>query len=223
MSARVNLLPREIEERARTRRTAGFTIGAVAAFAAVLLLVYLAKLGDLNQAREERDRAQQTVAELNDEKASLQEFAELDRLVNARNQLLASALASEISWASVLNNLALTFPGNSSLVTLEANLEGVQAAGDGGAAAQQAADPTPGRSVADVSFEGYSVDEYAPGVERVLLKFSDVAMFFNAYLAEAGDEKRGDTVVTRFSGTLQVNNDARTGRYVEGLPPEAGR
>jgi Tfp pilus assembly protein PilN len=217
VSARVNLLPREIEERARTRRSASWTIAGVALFAAVLGVVYLGKLGAVNGAREEREAAQGRVTELEAELATLQEFADLDREVKARNELLAAAMATEISWARTLNDLALTFPASSSLTEL--------AAAAVGASADSAAADTDvtAAAIASLSFTGYSVERYAPGVERVLLKFSDVGMFFNAYLAQAATELRGETLVTGFNGSLELSEDARTGRYAEGLPPEVGQ
>ncbi len=219
MSARVNLLPREIEQRARARRTASWTVAGVALFAALLGLIYLGKLGALNDARNDRDAAEAAVAERRATLAGLQEFAQLDREVKARNQLLSSALATEISWARVLNDLALTFPASSSLLTLEATAEG---AAEAGLTAGAAPDPN-SKSIGDVTFTGYSVERYAPGVERVLIKFGDVGMFFNSYLSQAAEDERGQTGVTTFNGSLQLNEEARTGRYDQGLPPEVGR
>lgn len=218
MSARVNLLPREIAERARVRRSASWTIAGVAAFAAVLGLLYLAKLGQINEAEDERDQAQAEVTQLQAELATLQEFAELDREVKARNQLLAAAMATEISWARTLNDLALTFPASSSLTELDASMVGV--AGVEGASVDENVSAA---AIASLRFAGYSVERYAPGVERVLLKFSDVGMFFNSYLAQAATELRGDTLVTGFNGSLELSEDARTNRYAEGLPPEVGQ
>lgn len=218
MSARVNLLPREIEERARTRRTASWTVGAVAVFAALLGLLYLAKLGAVNGARNERDEAQARVTERQAELASLEEFAELDRQVTARNQLLSAAMATQISFARVFNDLALTFPGSSSLLTLNAVTETADETGDTG----QTVDPN-SESIASVTFEGYSVEQYAPGVERVLLKFADVGMFFNSYLSTAEEVLRNRTEVTRFTGEFQLTEEVRTGRYADGLPPEVGQ
>ena len=219
MSARVNLLPREIEERARTRRSASWTIAGVAVFAALLGVVYLGKLGAVNGAREERDAAQGRVTELEAELATLQEFAELDREVKARNELLAAAMATEISWARTFNDLALTFPASSSLTGLEATALGGASAEP---TAQQPENVSPG-TVATLTFNGYSVERYAPGVERVLIKFSDVGMFTNAYLSQAATELIEGTLVTAFNGSLEMTEDARTGRYADGLPPEVGQ
>ena len=216
MTARVNLLPREIAERARTRRTASWTMGAVLVFAALLGVFYLAKLGQVNRAEEERDAAQAEVTLLEAQKTKLQQFADLDAEVKERNTLLAAAMATEISWARAMNDLALTFPASSSLTALTAGMQGVDAEG----ATTTSNNP---RAIANMAFEGYSVERFAPGVERVLLKFSDVGMFFNSYLSTAAVEVRGETPVTAFDGSLLMSAEARTGRYANGLPPEAGQ
>ena len=219
MTARVNLLPREIEEKAKARRATSWAIGAVAAYAAILGLLYIAKLGDLGAARDERDAAQEVVDQREADLASLQEFAELDRQLTARNDLLAASMATEISWARVMNDLALTFPPSSSLLTLAATTENAEEAGiDGGAPA----DPN-SESVAALVFDGYSVERFAPGVERVLVKFDEIEAFFNVYLAQANEVQRGETEVTSFGGTAQLNDNAYTNRYAEGLPPEVGQ
>lgn len=194
-------------------------MAGVAVFAALLALVYINKLGDLDAARDQRAAAEAAVAERRNELAGLQKFAQLDQEVNARNGLLSAAMATEISWARVLNDLALTVPASSSLLTLDAAAEGAAASGltDAGA-------PNPNsRSIANITFTGYSVERYAPGVEGVLLKFGDVGMFFNSYLSQAAEEERANTGVTTFNGTLQLNEEARTERYAEGLPAEVGR
>ena len=216
MSARVNLLPREIEERARSRRTTSWTIGAVAAYAALLGIVYIAKIGDLNAARAERDEAETTVTQLRSDLAELQEFAELDQQLTARNALLSASMATEISWARVLNDLSLTFPPSSSLLSLAGAAETAEAEGTPAVAGDT-------DSVATVTFEGYSVERFAPGVERVLVKFAEVQTYFNPYLSQAQETPRGQTDVTAFSGTMQLTEDAYTGRYAEGLPPEVGQ
>ena len=219
MTARVNLLPREIELRAQARRTASWTVAGVALFAALLLVVYLAKLGAVNDARAERDETQATVDDRREELASLEEFAQLEREVTNRNALLSGAMATEISWARVLNDLALTFPPSSSMLSLEAVAQGASAEGLTG---QPPANPN-SRSIASVSFEGYSVEQFAPGVERVLLKFGEVDMFFNAYLAQATEDEEIRPGTITFTGNLQLTEEARTGRYAQGLPPEVAR
>lgn len=212
---RVNLLPREYEERAAARRATAFTILALVLFVIVLAVVYFLKVADVNAARDERDAAQAEVARLQAEVAQLAEFQELADRLESRNALLATAMATEISWARVLNDLSLSFPSSSSLVTLTANATTVETAPPA-ATGEQAVDF--GEQVGAVTFTGYSVERYAPGVEAVLLEFADVRAFFNPFLNVAAEEERGTTEVTTFDGSVLLNEEAYTQRYASGLP-----
>lgn len=55
------------------------------------------------------------------------------------------------------------------------------------------------------------------------MKFSDVEMFFNPYLAEAVEDEQNRPNTVTFVGSLQLNKNARTNRYADGLPPEVDR
>jgi hypothetical protein len=216
MSVRVNLLPREFEAHARQRRVVTFTIIGVLLFAAALGALYFVKQGSVDQARTVRDDAQAEVARLQGEVRQLEEFRQLADQLQARNDLLAFAMETEISWATILNDLALTFPGNASMQTLTATLTGAQPAAPG--------DVTFGTAVANLLFTGYSLEFYAPGVEGVLLEFEKVRSFFNPYIATAAREELetiGETV--NFTGSVELDENAYTRRYADGLPAEVAR
>ncbi len=180
---------------------------------------YVLKLGDVNQARQERDQAQADVARLQAQLNALEPFRRLAQQVEARNNVLAAAMATEISWSRVLNDLSLTFPPNASLLTLSATQPTAEDAGQTGET--EAGAVALGEVVTTVEFSGYSVERYAPGVEGVLLRFDEVRGFFNSYLATAAAEERATTGVTNFNGSVQLGREAYTGRFAEGLPPEA--
>lgn len=216
---RVNLLPAEVGRRQRERRWLAWTGVAVLVLVLVLAGTYLAKLRAVDAAERDQAAAAAQVAELGAEVASLQDFAALDRRLEGRNALLAAAMATEISWARVLNDLSLTFPANSSLLTLVAartQQERVLPTGE------PEPEPDPAdvgeEAVAEFAFTGYSVERFAPGVESVLLRVDEVRAFFNAYLSQAATAQRASTEVTTFNGTVQLDDDAYTGRYDDGLP-----
>ncbi|MGH3664710.1 MAG: hypothetical protein ACRDU8_01235, partial [Egibacteraceae bacterium] len=102
--ARVNLLPPEISERRRQRNRAVLTGLVVLLWVLLLGGLYMMKLSDVEAARLQREAAQQEVTRLQAEVAALQEFADLDRKLTARNGLLQTAMANEISWARMLND-----------------------------------------------------------------------------------------------------------------------
>ena len=212
MSARVNLLPREVSQRERGRRAAVLTGFLLLVFLVALGGLYYLKLQDVDAARAARDDAQDEVAALQAELATLQEFRELNDTLVARNELLAGAMATEISWARQFNDLALAFPGTSSLLTLSSAVE-------------TPADPQPGavdfgEVVATITFTGYSIERVAPGVESVLIRFEDIPSFFNTYLQTAVEEEIGTTPVMNFSGSADLSPEGLTNRYENGLPLE---
>ncbi|HWB70872.1 MAG TPA: hypothetical protein VG452_01540 [Egibacteraceae bacterium] len=213
-TVRVNLLPPEVEQRRRARRATFITAAALGAWLLVLALLYVLKLGDVAEARRERDQARAEVTRLQAQLDALEPFARLARQVEARNEVLAAAMATEVSWSRVLNDLSLTFPPNSSLLTLSATRAADDEAGqqtETGAVGAEGA-------IAAVEFSGYSVERYAPGVEVVLLRFDEVRGLFSSYLVTAAKELRGETEVTNFNGSVQLGEEAYTGRYAEGLP-----
>jgi hypothetical protein len=199
--------------RTRARRVTGATIAGVVVFCAVLGGLYGLKLSDLAAAESERDDTRQEVARLQAEVDALAEYRQLGDAVAARNTLLGHAMSEEVSWASILNDLALTFPASGSLRTLDATLRTPGEEAQPGTVAF-------GDPVADITFTGYSVERVAPGVETVLIRSDEVDSFFNTFLVNSTAEEIGDTEVTGFSASVQLNEEARTGRYAEGLPPE---
>ena len=92
MSVRVNLLPREFEERSRQRRMIGVGVLVVAAWVALLAFVLLGQLAAVNNAKDERDTAQAEVNRLQAEVQSLAAFQDLADRLNATNAILTTAM-----------------------------------------------------------------------------------------------------------------------------------
>lgn len=212
LSAGVNLLPQEIDTERRARRRAVVSALGVVVFIAVLGGLYTHKLDQVREAEQARDEAATEVANLEQERAQLQEYRELADFLDARNALLADAMSDEVSFARALNDVALAFPASASLETLDISLVEGEESGEGGIAF--------GRSVAEVSYTGYSTERYAPGVETVLIEFDRVSPLFNVYVNNAAEEERSGTEVVNFNGMASMDESARTGRYDNGLPPE---
>lgn len=210
MSARVNLLPPELAVRQRTRRTARLTIVGVAAWLAVLGGLFVLKDGQVQEATVERDSAAAQVQVVQTRVAALDEFRLLAAQLDARNDLLAAAMDAEVSWARVLNDLSLAFPGDASMTTLTAGLTPLVEVEPGAIVVDTA--------LGDLAFDGYSVENLAPGVEGVLIEVENARGFINTFLNTAARTDRGETTVTDFNGVVQLNDDARTGRYDDGLP-----
>jgi hypothetical protein len=212
MSVRVNLLPREVSAKRGERRATTFTALGVLLFALLLGGLYLMKLGEIREAEDERDQVQAEVSRLEAELASLEQFRQLADELEARNAALASSMGQEISFARVLNDFSLTFPASSSMRSLELAAQASQEPGEG--------EINFGEAVALLSYDGYSVERYAPGVETVLVEFDKVRSFFNTFIGSAQVEELDGTEVTGFQGAVQLSDEALTNRYADGLPEE---
>lgn len=210
MSVRVNLLPREALDRARARRLVFFSGVALVGWVVVLAAIYLVLVDAVNDARDIVEAEELEVARLEAELERLQPFAELAAALEARNKLLAAAMVEEVSWVRVLNDVAVTFPGSSSLRSLDAAVAGGPEA-DG-------ADDEPAALVGRVRVTGYSVERYAPGLELLLLQTGQAATLTDAYLETAEREEIGTDEVTAFEGRARIEAEAYSGRYRDGLP-----
>ncbi len=217
MSVRVNLLPREFEERSRARRMAALGVLVVLVWVALLAVLLLAKLSAVGDARETRDAAQARVNQLQAEVDALAAFQQLADQVNANNEVLIAAMGGEVSWSTVMNNVALTMPTTSSLTALDGELIDVLAGQAPGG------DVFVENDLPDVGFltlNGYSVERFAPGVEAILLRFGEVESFFQQFLSDATADDISGVGVTTFTAEVRLDEGSRTGRYVDGLPEE---
>lgn len=210
----VNLLPPEVALRKAARRTTRLTVAAVLLVVALLGGLYTMRLGEITAAELARDDVQAEVARLQAEVNSLAEYRQLSDSHQARDTLLATTMAEEISFARVLNDLSLGFPAESSLRSLKLTVQRPEAA-EGGISF--------GDAVAQLSFDGYSTHEYDPGVKSVLIEMDKMHAFFSSFLGAAAQEEIGDTEVIGFQGTVQLDEDAFTRRYADGLPEEVAK
>lgn len=82
-----------------------------------------------------------------------------------------------------------------------------------------AAIPAPG-AIGLLAFDGYSTEQYSPGVESVLLQVDQADRIDGPYVTAAQIEQIGTTDVTGFSGNADIGAAAYTDRYRTGLPAE---
>ena len=211
MSVRVNLLPPEQARLSAERRRALTALAALGAWVLLLALVFVVQLTATGNLREGRDREQVELTRLDARVAELAPYAALARSLDGRTALLVATMSEQISWSEVLNDLSLTFPSNSSLLSLSA-----ARGGDLPVAAGTPAVALPG--VGSVQFTGYSVERYAPGVESVLLGLDDARSFEQLYLSTAARTLIQQTLVTNFTGSGRLTDEVYTHRFDKGLP-----
>ena len=209
MSVRVNLLPRSIKQKEKARQGNLLLALLVLAFIGLLVLAYFFKQGSVSAAAEERDVAQAAVNDVQAQVQALGAFQGLADELTTGNLTLATAMGDEIAIARLMNDVALSLPGTSSLTEMDivrTQTEPQEGAVDFGA------------TVANLQMNGYSIERFAPGVEGVLLQFDQVNGLTTTFLNTADADDIADVGVTTFDATGLLTDEIYTDRYVDGLP-----
>ncbi len=203
MSVRVNLLPAEVDARARaSRMRAGAGLAGVGLLAA-LGVVFVWENGRVNDVKAELAAEEQELAALQAEVQEFADYAELDRRAGDSGEILASALASDVSFAGLLQDVAAVTPEDVEYTSMTITLtEPIASLGD--------VRPAFG----ELTLVGYALD-HAPGVERLLIELDKVAAFGDLFFATGFDDEFGDIT---FTVTADLGPEVFTNRYVDGLP-----
>lgn len=209
MSARVNLLPREAEEREARRRSIGIVAGIGVVVVAILVGLYFLQVSRVDDAEEELAEAEAVRAELQAEVEGLQQYADLRTRRDAAIEVVTTTMASEISMAGLLQDIAAVMPNEAALTTLSVAVT---------------LPPTPpagfdfgGPSLGRLTVGGETLEGHAPGVERFLIEFDKVAAFFNVFVSSSTVDEEGIAV---FNVESELGPEILTGRYTDGLPEE---
>ena len=207
MSVRVNLLPEATKQRSRAAQQRLGLIGAMAALVIGVGTVHLVQVRALDSAEQELLAAEQVRAMLESERDDLGIYANLDARLLAAEQRINTAMASEVSMAGVLQDVALVTPPDTGLTAL--NIVMTPPNPD-----------VPTRTVGSINIAGQTTTGHAPGVERLLLQFGKIAAFEEAYFNASTVDDDG---VANFSVDIGVLPSAKTDRYADGLPQEYSR
>ncbi|HEX6261610.1 MAG TPA: PilN domain-containing protein [Actinomycetota bacterium] len=202
---RINLLPSEIRERQRARRrTAAAAVVGLLVLAAVGAFYFLQQVR-LSNVEDELEEQQAVNAELRQDIAELQRFADLEAELLATRGLLDELLKNQVLWSGVLRDVSLVIPGTSWLTALEGSVtaEAAPATGD----VQAAPDAQPG-IVGQISFTGTAFDHRT--VALWLARLEDVGGFINPWLSSSQKSEIGTTEVVDFNSSVDLSEDAVT-------------
>jgi Tfp pilus assembly protein PilN len=203
MSVRVNLLPEATKQRGRANQQRLYALAAAGLLLLVLGGIWWWAANQVGQAEDRLAAEQSVTAGLRGEEAELIAFRDLaDRRDQAIETLIAS-MADEVSLAGVLQDLAAVMPEDAQMDTLAVNLQGVPERTD---------------VIGNLVITGQTLTSHAPGVERMLLALEKVATFGELFLNSSTLEEDQVDPVATFSLEGAVRVEARTDRYVDGLP-----
>ncbi len=214
MTASFNLLPARYAERMVERRWTGMVAGGLLVLLLLLGLMALGQSRRLGRAESERHTERLRTQELTARRTELLPFRQLAEGIVQREGVLAASMQNQISWAGVLTRLSAALPPATALTSFSAESTVL---GSSGGPARAPADDT--SLIGTVTFDGYSVEAFDPGVAGILQSLDTVTGLSEPQLATADRGEVGDAPVTNFDGAALVNGAALSGRYAEGLPP----
>lgn len=116
----VNLLPPEIQAAQRQRRMAGVVVLAGVGVIGLILVFYVLQVGNLGGVRSDIEEQQQTNASLQRDIDRLREFDELRARAQAKQELLNTVFANEISFSGLLMDVSRVIPTNAALTSMTA-------------------------------------------------------------------------------------------------------
>ena len=214
---RVELLPTRYVERRRQRRNTGIVVIA-ALLVLLLMLGWWFLLGSQIAAEQQNlAAAQEENAQLNQQIAELQRFANLELELQTKQQALASVFAGDIRWPALLTEIAMVIPGEVWLTNLTSSAGAAEGAGTVGTetATVRISNKLPtGR----IQFTGQSLS--MPGVAKWLIRLGTVRAFSAIWLnsANATGGAEGVPSLVTFDSTLELGDDALSKRFVGETP-----
>lgn len=206
MSVRVNLLPQETSAKQAAARQRNGLIGAGAVVILALGATSVWQSGRVSDAEDRLAEEQAVLVALQADQQQLSEFADLESRIGESDTLIAEALATEVSFAGVMQDVASVMPSDAQLESLTVTVN--------------TAAPVPGvetTSYGTMVAVGRSLNNHAPGLERLLLELDKVVAFHDLFFTSSVLEEPTEPYPT-FTIESQLGPEVLTGRYFDGVP-----
>jgi Tfp pilus assembly protein PilN len=208
--SQVNLLPPELRQRQAVRRLTGLVAGIGAALVALILVFYVFQTMRLSSAEDELLAQEQTNAQLSAQIQELQPYAQLQADLTAKQALVDTLYANEVSWASVLLDVSRVIPDESYLT----NLTGQITAPTGTQVGAPPAEELASGLIGNVTFSGVALETET--IASWLTRLEQVQGWVNAWVNSAVETGEFTRIYT-FDGSVDLTADATTERGRGGL------
>ena len=215
MMRQIDLLPTSFAEKARERRR--FTLVIAGGLALLLGLVawWFMLGGQIGSAESDLSAVEAQNTQLRTQIAELQRFADLEAEVQAKETALETVMAGDISWPSILTEVAMVVPGEIWFTEI------VASAGVTEGATPVGTETAPvvinnRQSVGRVQFRGSSLT--MPGVAKWLIRLDGTKGFAAVWLNSAVEATDGDTTYFDYDSTIELSKKSLSKRYVGGTP-----
>lgn len=128
----VNLLPPELRAREVTRRQFSIVVVVGVIVLGLVGLFYFFQVMNLSRAQDDLAAQEADNAQLQAQIADLQRFADLQAQLAARQVLVRTVFAGEVSWFGALLDVSRVIPTNAYLTSLSASISAVPVEGAAG-------------------------------------------------------------------------------------------
>lgn len=205
---RVNLLPREIQERRRARQVQVVLGAAVAGSAVLVGALFLNAHHGVSSAQSDLASAQQKQQSLQADIAKYNSDVALRAQLTAKQGMLGQAMGREVQWSHYLNDLTLRIPDNVWITNVTAN-ETVDAPTTATTTAQVLPDPGYGT----VTFQGvaFSHDDVAAWLNSL----GKEKGYLNPYFTDSTENFIGPRKTFDFTSSVNLDDKALSGRYTK--------
>src|SRR3954452_23592057 len=195
---RLSVLPVEVAAVRTQRRQVVFASAGVAGLALVLLLLWLARQAKVHDEEQKADQAQRESAQLQQQVAALQSVTALDTQLAQRRQLVTAALADDVEWTRLLNEIATVIPNDVALTSFTGSKPQATSTGGGG---------TTTAAVGTVNVNAQGIDHSSSA--RWLLRVGALPSLTGIWLPSS-TKGQGASLVT-FTSTADLTPAARSG------------
>lgn len=206
----VNLLPPEIRQRTQTRKVTFMVIGAGVVLLALLAFFFVLQSANLARVNEDIAAQESRNAQLSSEIAGLQEFAALQTEAQAKQALLSTAFANEVSFSGILLDLSRVIPSDAYLTTFAAQVTAPDASVPTAPVPGAPVSTTPLIGTMTAAGEGSGADALASWITRI----ESVRGWVNPWISTFAETTPDSDRFTFNSGT-DLTSDALTDRARE--------
>lgn len=211
---RVNLLPPEVLQRRAVRTVKRGGAVALVATLAVAAGAYTLAVVDRNNAQEDLAAEQAVTTELQTEAAKYAEVPRIFAIIDGATEGRRVALAQDISWSTLMGQIAATYPGDVWLDSVQATLDSPLPGPAAGAPDAVAASPelTP-PGVATITIQGAAKSH--PDVANWLDSLASVPNIADTSLATSTLAEEDGQVFVKYDNTAVLDEGAYTHKYDE--------
>jgi Tfp pilus assembly protein PilN len=201
--SQVNLLPPELRQRLAIRRATSLVVAAALGALALIGVFYFLQIQRLASAQDDLDEQQARNAELQSQIEGLQQFADLQAELAAKQQLLSTIFVNEVSWSSALLDVSRVIPDASYLTNLTGQ---ITALAEGVEPPTEAPDPA---LIGTMTFQG--VAQEIDTIATWITQLEQVQGWVNAWVTSAQEDAPFSNIYT-FSNGLDLTQEAATAR-----------